>query len=107
MKKLAICFRYRETHPVVRRFDARWQSCTQLGVIHVGMQVGQDRPFRLDPPDPVQRLVEIEVAGVRRLAQRVDDPDVETGQKAEAFWLQTFDVGRVGDVADAKAERGY
>src|SRR6185312_11373341 len=62
------------------------------------------RAFWFDLADPVQRFVEIEMTRMRALAQRIDDPDVEAAQRGNAFGRQTFDVGRVGHVAEPEAE---
>ena len=93
-------------HPVEAGSTPGGRLAAQRLVIEVGMQVGQDRALRLDPGDPGQRLVEIEMARMRRLAQRVDDPDVEAGQRRDAFGRQALDVGGIGHVAEAEAERG-
>ena len=45
------------------------------------------------------------MAGVRRVAQSVDDPEIEPLQKAEAFDGNGVEIGRIGDVAKAKTER--
>src|SRR5690242_21521854 len=41
--------------------------------------------------DPFQRLIDTEVAGVRLVAQRVDDPDVEILQRRQAFGRELQD----------------
>ncbi len=70
------------------------------------MQVRQDRAFRFDPADPLQRLIEMEMARMRRSAQRVDDPDVQAGQCRNAVGRQAFDISGIGDIAKAEPERG-
>ena len=47
-----------ESHgdPVIGRLDVRRQFPPQRLVVEIGMQVGQDRPLRLQPLDPGQRL---------------------------------------------------
>ena len=57
------------------------QPAAQFLVVEVGVQVGQDRPPGLEPLDPGQRLVDAEMARMRRVAQRVDDPDIEARQR--------------------------
>jgi phosphoribosyl 1,2-cyclic phosphate phosphodiesterase len=85
--------------------DAGRQAAPQRRVIHVAVQIGQDRPFGLHARDPAQRLVEVEMARVRRLAQRVHDPNVEAGQGGQAGLRQALDIGGIGHVAEAEAER--
>jgi hypothetical protein len=41
------------------------------------MHVGDDGPARLEAVDPGQRVVDAEMAGMRRIAQAVDDPEIE------------------------------
>src|SRR5215831_19851888 len=68
------------------------------------MQIGQDCALWFDSADPIQSLVQIEVAWMWALAERVDDPDVEAGQCRDAFRRQSFDVGGIGNVAKTKAK---
>ena len=46
------------------------------------------------------------MAGMAGIAQPVDDPEVEIFQRRPALRGNVVEVGRVGGVADAKAERG-
>jgi hypothetical protein len=70
-----------ERQAVERRLHVRRQVPAQELVIEIGMQVGQDRSARLDTLDPGQRLVDTEVARVRPIAQRIDDPQLEASQR--------------------------
>src|SRR5512139_1105775 len=94
----------RERHPVIGRLYTRRQFSTQRRVVHVGVQVGQDRTFRFDPCDPLERLVQIEMARVRLSAKCINDPDLKACERGNAFGRQAFDVGRVGDVTEAEAK---
>ena len=75
-------------------------------VIEIGVQVGQDRAPRLQPLDPGERVVEREMARVRPVAQRVHDPDVEVGQGRDARGRHAAEVAGIGELAEAKAQRG-
>ena len=44
-----------------------------------------DRPARLHQVDPRQGLIDIGVGRMRRVAQRVDDPEIEVLQQPEAL----------------------
>src|SRR5262249_36276376 len=95
-----------ERHTVVTRLDTRWQLGAKRRVIHVGVQIGQDRALRLDLSDPFQRLVEMEMARVRRSPQRVDDPDLQAYECSNTLRWKAFNVSGVGDIAKAEPERG-
>ena len=73
-------------------------------VIEIGVQIGQDGAARLEPLDPGERVVEREMARVRPVAQRIDDPDVEAGERRDALRRQAAQVARIGEVAEAEAE---
>ena len=53
--------------------------------------------------DPGERLLEMGVARMRPLAQAVDQPDLDPGQRCERRLGQAVDVGRVGEAADPEA----
>src|SRR5215831_13923827 len=63
-----------ECHSVVRRLHVRRQLRAQRRIVHVGVQIGQDRAPWFDPADPIQSLFQIEMAWMRAPAKRVDDP---------------------------------
>ena len=46
------------------------------------------------------------MARMRPVAQRVDDPDIEVGQRRDACRRQTAEVAGISELAEAKAERG-
>ncbi len=52
-------------------------------------------------------ITQAEVAGMRRVSQRVDDPQIEIFQRAPALARDVADIGRVRGVADAIAECRY
>src|SRR5580700_828453 len=92
-------------HPVVGRLNIGRQLRIELLVIEIGVQIGQDGAPRLEAADPLQCIVEREMARVRPIAQRVDDPDVEAGQRRGAFRRHAGQVAGIGEVAEAKTER--
>ena len=50
--------------------------------------------------------VEAEMARMRLVAQRIDDPEVEPGERRDALVRQVAEVARIGQAAEAEAERG-
>src|SRR4029078_11673764 len=70
------------------------------------MQVRQDRALRFDPGDPFQRLMEMEMAWMRRSSQCIDDPDVEARPRRRALGRKTLNISGRGDIAKAEPERG-
>jgi len=83
----------------------RRQADTQRLVIEVGVHVGEDRARRLDPPDPVQRVRDAEMARMRHMAQRIDDPEVESGERRDTGLRHVVQVARIRDVAEPEPER--
>src|SRR5436190_19394471 len=68
---------YLQPHAVIGGNHAVWQALTQHLVIDVRMHVGDDGAARLDALDPGQRVGHAEMAGMRGIAQAVDDPEIE------------------------------
>ena len=69
------------------------------------MHVGQDRALRLHARDPGERIRDAEMARVRTVAQRVDDPDRKAGHRRQARLRQVVQVRRIRHVAEAESER--
>ena len=59
----------------------------------------------LDALDPGERIRDAEMARVRRVAQRIDDPQIEPGERRHAVGRQLDQVARIRDIAEAEAER--
>jgi len=76
-----------------------------LGVIEVDVEVGQDRLARGVALDVLEGFAEAEVTGVWRGTQSIEDPDVEAGDGTVGFWRDAAQVARVGEGANAEAER--
>src|SRR5262249_9536249 len=55
--------------------------------------------------DPGERIIDTEMAGMGRIAQAVNNPEVEVFQQGPALARDVAEIGRVGGVADAKPER--
>jgi hypothetical protein len=51
----------------------------------IGMHVGDDGAAWLEAIDPGQRIVAAEMAGMRGIAQPVDDPEIEVLQVGPAL----------------------
>src|SRR5262245_13896647 len=96
--------RPRKGQLVISRLYCRRQLRAQGRIVHVGMKIGQNCTPGLDPRDPFQCLVEIEMARVWALAQRVDDPDLESRKRRDAVGRQTLDISRIGHIAKAEAQ---
>ena len=62
-------------------------------------------PARLQPLDPLERLAQREMAGVRAVLERVYDERVETGEAPDRGRREIADVAAIGEIADAIAER--
>ena len=71
--------------PVIGRFDMRRQARFQRLEVEVAVQIGEDRALRLQPFDPGQRLADAEMAGMRTIAQRIDDPQIEAFERLDAL----------------------
>lgn len=69
------------------------------------MKIGENRAFGPQFGDPIERFRQGKMTGVRRVAQSVDDPEVESLQKTEALDGNGVEIGRIGNLAKAKAER--
>src|SRR3954447_785984 len=89
--------------PVVRRQHALWQPARPVGVVDLVVHVGEIAPRRPDAVDPAQGHLEVGVARVRAVAERVDDPDVEALEAVQRLVREAVGVGRVGEAADAEA----
>ena len=61
--------------------------------------------LRLDPLDPFERQVEMEMARMRPVPQRVDDPQLDAGERGNACRRQIDEIGRIGHGAEPEAER--
>ena len=69
------------------------------------MQVGEDRALGFEPLDPAECVGQREMAWVRPIAQRIDHPGIEPGQRGSAFGRQAAQVAAIGERAEAKTER--
>lgn len=69
------------------------------------MHMREDGALRLHPLDPGQRLLHAEMTGMGRVTERVDDPHIEVLKEIECRLGEAADIRRIGDVAEAIAER--
>ena len=60
---------------------------------------------RLEAIDPGQRVLHAEVAGMRRKAKPVNDPEIELFQKRPALVRDVIDIRRIGSIGDPVAQR--
>ena len=77
---------------IIRRFDPLRQLGLEGLIVEIDVHVGQHRVPRLQAPDPLKRPPKMRVGGMGRLSQRVDDPQIEPGEGAQAGFGQGDDV---------------
>ena len=94
-----------QNHAVVGRHNAIGKLRREFIVIDINVQMGQDRPFRPHLSDPGQRFCHRQMARVRRVAQRIQDPDIEIAQIRQRLIGQIVQVAGIGDAADAQSQR--
>src|SRR5262249_39206878 len=82
---------------VIGRLDMRRQPPAQLVIVEVRMQIGQDRPPRLERLDQLERLVDAEVRRMRLVAERVDDPDIKVGERREALGREPDQIAGISE----------
>src|SRR5579862_8013272 len=82
------------------------QSGAKLFVIEVGVQIGEDRAPWRDPLDPCQRLADREMSRMRRVAQRIDDPQIEPRERRNALRREVTHIARISCRAEPEAKRG-
>src|SRR5207244_10242492 len=90
---------------IVSRLDIGRQLGGQRGVIEVGMEVGQDRPLGVKALDPAERVGDREVAWMREVAQRIEDPHVEVFEQPYAARIDIAEIARISEPAEPEAER--
>src|SRR5262245_51905268 len=69
------------------------------------MHVGDHGALRPEALDPRERVSDAEMAGMRCVAQTVEDPEVEVFERAPAFAGDVANIRRIGSVSNAIAER--
>ncbi len=93
------------SHAIESRFDIRRKFAFEPREIEIAMKIGENRALGPQFGDPVERFRQGKMTGVRRVAQSVDDPQVEPLQKIEALDGNGVEIGRIGDLAKPKTER--
>jgi hypothetical protein len=93
------------SHAIESRLDIRWKFAFEPREIEIAMKVGEDRALGPQLGDPVDGFRQGKMTGVRRVAQSVDNPQVEPLQKTEALDGNGVEIGRIGHLAKAKTER--
>ena len=54
-----------------------------------------------------KRIGQAEMARMRRVPERIDDPEIEPGQRLDAVVGHAVEVRRIGHIADPEAERRH
>ena len=93
------------SHAIESRFDIRRKFAFEPREIEIAMKIGENRALGPQFGDPVEGFRQGKMTGVRRVAQSVDDPQVEPLQKTEALPGNAVEIGRIGHLAEAKTER--
>jgi len=96
--------RHKELEPIEGWLDMGRQLTAQLGIIEIGVQIGQNRAAGFDPCDPGERIVDAEVARVRPVAQRIHDPDLDTGKRRDASLREPAEVAGIRKPPEAEAQ---
>lgn len=73
---------------------------------HFVADMGYPGLFRPEDFDQGERFRQAEVGAVRALAQGVDDEESRAGDLVELVGIDGFDIRKVGDFAEAKAQDG-
>src|SRR6202049_1720134 len=97
--------RQADLHAVIGRLDVVRKLAAQNLVVDVGMQVGQDGALRPDALDPGQRILDGEMTRMRRIAQRVKNPDFEVTQHRHAVRRNAVEVAGIREIAEPEPER--
>jgi hypothetical protein len=95
----------RNSHAIECRFDIRRKFAFEPREIEIAMKIGENRALGPQFGDPVESFRQRKMTGVRRVAQSVDDPQVEPLQKIEALCRNGAEIGRIGHIVKAKTER--
>src|SRR2546423_10935228 len=103
LARSSLGLRQPDLHAVVGRLDVVRKLGADGLVVDIGMQVGQDRAFRSDPLDPPQRVGDREMTGMRRIAQRVENPDLEIAQHLHVCFRHAVEVARICEIAEPEA----
>jgi hypothetical protein len=93
------------SHAVESRFDIAGKFAFEPREIEIAMKIGENRALGPQFGDPVKSFRQGQMTGVRRVAQSIDDPQVEPLQKTEALDGNGVEIGRIGDLAKPKSER--
>lgn len=92
---------------VVSECDAwRERGRHLVGRRHFVADMGYPGLLRPEGFDQGEGFRQAEVGAVRALAQGVDDKETRAGDLVELVGVDGFDIGKVGDFAEAKAEDG-
>ncbi len=80
------------------------QALRKRVIVQIDVHVGQDGAPGLHPGDPFEGPVHVGVGGMRRIAQRIDDPDVQIRESLEGLLRQGDHIAGIGHVSKAIAQ---
>src|SRR5258708_23023164 len=93
-----------DPHTIIPRLDIGRQLGAQFGVVEIAVHVGEDRALRADAVDPSQRQVEVKMTRMWPVPERVDDPQLDAGERLYGGLRHIHQVGRVSHGAEAESE---
>src|SRR5262249_54641236 len=94
-----------EHHSVISRDYTRWQFRRDFVIINIDVQMRQHGALGLHAPDPIQSLGHGKMARMGRVAERVEDPNVQPLQVRQGLLWQIVQIAGIGHTLDAKAKR--
>src|SRR5258708_29357220 len=93
-----------DPHTIIPRLDIGRQLGAQFGVVEIAVHVGEDRALRADAVDPSERRVEVKMTRMWPVPERVDDPQLDAGERLYGGLPHIHQVRRAGLGAEAESE---
>ena len=94
------------SHAIESRFDIRRKFAFEPREVEIAMKIRQNCALGPQFGDPLEGFRQGKMTGVRRVAQGIDDPQVEALEKTEALDGNCIEIRRIGHLAKAKTECG-
>src|SRR5260370_9667553 len=84
-----------DPHTIIPRLDVGRELGAQFGVVEIAVHIGEDRALRADAVDPSQRQVEGKMTRMWPAPERVDDPQLDAGERLYGRLRPTHAVRQV------------